>query len=174
MGSGRTTFQNRVRSPSRGGNSGQSESGQSTAADESSESDRSSRRLEKKQLALDDDLQSRISSSVTRLLSPFYCEAEALKLCPEMQTLAAKIQADAVEIASAIAKLVPDAADLLLKLELVGENRCKRWHQDYYVCRAVVSYNGESATEYVHDQFVDFWELKNCGSNDCVVKPESC
>eukprot|EP00927_Polykrikos_kofoidii_P070108 TRINITY_DN65977_c0_g1_i1.p1 TRINITY_DN65977_c0_g1~~TRINITY_DN65977_c0_g1_i1.p1 ORF type:complete len:334 (+),score=49.28 TRINITY_DN65977_c0_g1_i1:59-1060(+) len=83
--------------------------------------------------------------------------------------LANLIRNDAVEIGAVLAKLVPDILFLIVKLELIRENSCKRWHQDSYVCRAIVTYNGAS-TEYIHDDYVDFWELENCGNNDCVVK----
>ncbi|CAK0875535.1 unnamed protein product [Prorocentrum cordatum] len=56
---------------------------------------------------------------------------------------------------------------LSLKLELMS-HACLRWHQDNYVARAIVSYNC-CGTEYIHHDH-DFWELNNCGNNDCVVR----
>jgi len=82
---------------------------------------------------------------------------------------AEQVRRDAREVGVAVAGLVPTADKLILKLELMRENVCTRWHQDYYVARAIVSYNC-SGTEYIHDDHVDFWELKNCGNNACVVQ----
>lgn len=82
--------------------------------------------------------------------------------------LAAQIQNDAEEVGTAVAKLVPTADKLILKLELMQKHVCIRWHQDYYVARAIVSYNC-IGTEYVHDDYVDFYELDNCGNNDHIV-----
>jgi len=59
-----------------------------------------------------------------------------------------------------------------MKLELVGANCCTRWHQDQLVSRAIVSYNCRG-TEYVHHDGVDFWELKHCGNNDCIIRDRS-
>jgi hypothetical protein len=74
--------------------------------------------------------------------------------------LAAQIQQDAVEMGSVLAELLPEAAKLVVRLELLRDNICARWHQDNYVARAIVSYNC-SATQYVHDDFVDFQIFDN-------------
>merc|ERR1712007_339949 len=58
---------------------------------------------------------------------------------------------------------------ILIKLDIMGEFACSRWHQDYYRARALVSYNMEG-TEFLEDKNVDFWELKNCGNNNCIVR----
>eukprot|EP00418_Pyrodinium_bahamense_P095480 CAMPEP_0179045946 /NCGR_PEP_ID=MMETSP0796-20121207/18437_1 /TAXON_ID=73915 /ORGANISM="Pyrodinium bahamense, Strain pbaha01" /LENGTH=240 /DNA_ID=CAMNT_0020742363 /DNA_START=62 /DNA_END=784 /DNA_ORIENTATION=- len=86
--------------------------------------------------------------------------------------LVAQIQDDAAEIGSVVAKLVPTADKLTLKLELMNKSACFRWHQDYYVARALVSYNCVG-TEYIHDEHVNFHELNYCGNNDCVVPDRS-
>merc|ERR1712205_107439 len=61
-----------------------------------------------------------------------------------------------------------NAEQLMIRLELMSENICARWHLDNYVGRAIVSYNC-SATEYVHDDFVDFKEFENRVANEHVV-----
>merc|ERR1740121_1284600 len=66
--------------------------------------------------------------------------------------------------------LCPSAQTIDVKLEVFGENSCARWHQDHYVARAIVSYTGTVGTEYTNDANVDFWELKNCGNNACVIR----
>jgi hypothetical protein len=79
-----------------------------------------------------------------------------------------QVQRDAEEIGVTVAELIPATDKLTLQLELIRENCCTRWHQDNIVARAIVSYNC-SGTEYIHDDSVNFWELDNCGNNDCVV-----
>jgi len=75
-------------------------------------------------------------------------------------------------LAIATHKMVPQACQLMMKLELFGMNTCARWHQDHYVCRSIVSYNC-SALDYTADSNVNFWELYNCGNNDCVIHDKS-
>ncbi|CAK0875536.1 unnamed protein product [Prorocentrum cordatum] len=80
---------------------------------------------------------------------------------------AEQVREDAEDIGVAVASLLPAADRLSLKLELMS-HACLRWHQDNYVARAIVSYNC-CGTEYIHHDH-DFWELNNCGNNDCVVR----
>merc|ERR1712107_858794 len=61
---------------------------------------------------------------------------------------------------------------IVIKLDIMGENCCARWHQDSYTGRAIVSYNC-IGTEYAPDANVDFWELENCGNNKCIIKDPS-
>ena len=56
---------------------------------------------------------------------------------------------------------------------MIGANSCKRWHQDNYACRAIISYTGDTGTEYTPDENVDFHELMYCGNNDCIIKDKS-
>jgi hypothetical protein len=88
------------------------------------------------------------------------------------QSLAPQIQLDAEEICSVLVKMVPTAQRLIVKLELMGENVCGRWHQDNYVGRAIVTYNG-CGTEYVRHEDVNFWELNNCGNPDHILRDKS-
>ena len=62
------------------------------------------------------------------------------------------------------------AGVLEVKLEVAGANICKRWHQDNFVGRALTSYTGVVGTEFTRDENVDFWELNNCGNNDCIIR----
>merc|ERR1712054_710266 len=73
-------------------------------------------------------------------------------------------------IGPVVAAMLPAAPVLELKLAIFGENSCSRWHQDNYIGRAIVSYTGRSGTDYTRDSNVDFWELHNCGNNDCVIR----
>jgi hypothetical protein len=68
--------------------------------------------------------------------------------------------------------LCPASPFIEVKLEIVGENCCARWHQDTYVGRTIVSYNGIRGTDYTPDSNVDFWELENCGKNPCIIRNE--
>lgn len=110
----------------------------------------------------DDALRAMLDGAAEEILAPL----AGLDL-PE--GLAAQIRKDAAEMGVVTANLVPSAKKMSLKLELIGEMCCVRWHQDAYVSRAIVSYNLRG-TEYIHDDYVDFWELNNCGNNACVVK----
>jgi len=86
--------------------------------------------------------------------------------------LGQQIQTDAEEVGAVLATMFPDTEKLILKLELIGENCCMRWHQDYYIARAIVSYNG-CGTEYAQHDNVNFWELEHCGNNDHIVHDTS-
>lgn len=83
-----------------------------------------------------------------------------------------QIQSDIEEVGMAMAKLLPATQELQLKLELIGENCCSRWHQDHYTCRAIVSYNC-CGTDYVRHDNVNFWELENRGKNDSIIRDPS-
>lgn len=82
--------------------------------------------------------------------------------------LAKQMRRDAEEVGLVVTKLLPMVDKLILKLEIMSENCCMRWHQDNYVSRALVSYN-LVGTEYIHNEHVDFYELDHCGNNDHVV-----
>lgn len=41
---------------------------------------------------------------------------------------------------------------------------------DNFVGRCIVSYTGAIGTEFTDDSNVDFWELRNCGNNDCIIR----
>lgn len=79
-----------------------------------------------------------------------------------------QIQHDIAEVGPVMAQMLPSAEEVLIKLEIFGEHTCSRWHQDKYTCRAIITYNGHG-TDYVQHSNVDFWELKNCGNNDCIL-----
>jgi len=83
-----------------------------------------------------------------------------------------QVQRDIQEVGMAMAKMLPDAKEMILKVELMGESVCHRWHQDYYTCRAIITYNG-SGTVYAHNDNVNFWELRNCGNNDHIIRDAS-
>mmetsp|Transcript_6805 Transcript_6805/g.12068 ORF Transcript_6805/g.12068 Transcript_6805/m.12068 type:complete len:298 (+) Transcript_6805:49-942(+) len=86
--------------------------------------------------------------------------------------LAQLVSQDAQALASTTQKLVPQAEQIIMKLELFDTNSCFRWHQDWYVCRAIVSYN-LSAMDYTADSNVDFHELYNRGTNDAITHDKS-
>ena len=92
-------------------------------------------------------------------------------LCREVALpapLSQQIQIDAFSIASVLGALHADR-ELEVKLEVCGEDRCIRWHQDCFVSRAIVSYTGVEGTKYTSDSNVNFWELDNCGNADHLI-----
>lgn len=88
---------------------------------------------------------------------------------PGLEELVAQ---DAQAIASATRKLVPQAKQLIMKLELFGTSACIRWHQDHYVCRSIVSYNC-SATHYTADSNVNFHALNHGAKNEDIIHDKS-
>merc|ERR1719401_2425523 len=72
----------------------------------------------------------------------------------------------------ALARICPAADKLIVKLEIMGESCCGRWHQDAYVGRAIVSYNS-GGTVYVHHDNVNFRELHNRASNEHIIRDQS-
>jgi len=86
--------------------------------------------------------------------------------------LAMLVSQDAQALASATRKLVPQAKQLIMKLELFGTNSCLRWHTDWYVCRSIVSYNF-CALEYTADSNVDFYAFENGGENEDIIRDTS-
>lgn len=99
----------------------------------------------------------------------------ASALCSNLnlpQELSSTISTDVIRIGQTFARLLPQEPSLVVKLENIGHDNCPRWHQDYYVARAIVSYNGKG-TEYTNDANVDFWELEHCGNNACILRDKS-
>jgi len=92
--------------------------------------------------------------------------------CDLEPTLAKLLCQDAQALAVATHKILPRAKQLIMKLELFGEDVCSRWHVDRYVCRSIVSYNC-SALDYTADSNVDMIELYHGGSNEEIIRDES-
>jgi len=110
-------------------------------------------------------LETNLSKSVQQLISPL------LKL--DMPgCLIEQIQTDAQEVGATVAKMLPTAEKLIVKLEVMGEDTCSRWHQDNYVARAIITYNGRGTEMLRHDN-VNFWELEHCGNNAHIVRDNS-
>ena len=65
------------------------------------------------------------------------------------------VKADAETLAKMLMKLCPDAPFLALQLEIIGNNRCSRWHQDIYAGRMLITYTGPS-TWMADDHKVNF------------------
>jgi hypothetical protein len=80
-----------------------------------------------------------------------------------------QIQDDICAIGSIVGQICPNQKRLQVRLEIMGEGICSRWHRDRYVGRAIVTYNSH-ATQYTADKNVDFWELENCGNNKCIIR----
>jgi len=110
-------------------------------------------------------LETSLPNSVQQLVAPL------LNLgMPEC--LIQQIHTDAQEVGATVAKMLPTAEKLILKLEIMGEGICSRWHRDNYVARAIITYNG-CGTEMLRHDNVNFWELENCGNNAHIVRDSS-
>ena len=73
---------------------------------------------------------------------------------PELTELVAMVEDDAVAIATQVLATVKPP-EIILKIETMGANRCRRWHRDWYTGRVICTYNGV-ATEFQDDANVDF------------------
>eukprot|EP00933_Yihiella_yeosuensis_P031651 TRINITY_DN2521_c0_g1_i6.p1 TRINITY_DN2521_c0_g1~~TRINITY_DN2521_c0_g1_i6.p1 ORF type:complete len:273 (-),score=37.83 TRINITY_DN2521_c0_g1_i6:669-1487(-) len=114
------------------------------------------------------DLIPRLQEAGKELLEIVQGRGEAV---PE--ALGAQIKQDIVDIGTVVGALNNECPSLLVKLEVQGHNTCARWHQDNYICRAIVTYTGMGGTMYTNMSNVDMWELENCGNNDCVIYDKS-
>ncbi|CAJ1410669.1 unnamed protein product [Effrenium voratum] len=88
------------------------------------------------------------------------------------QDLMSVIRADICALGRTVASLCPWSKTFIVKLELMGEHSCPRWHRDEYCARAIVSYN-LAGTNYATEDNVDFWELDHCGNNDHIIRDAS-
>ena len=112
-----------------------------------------------------------INGDSEQLTARFQTAVDSLLATAELpEALSTQIRADACSIGCAVGTLCPTAREFELKLEIFGHNTCSRWHMDNFVGRAIVSYTGAVGTEYSRDANVDFWELKNCGNNACIIR----
>ena len=70
------------------------------------------------------------------------------------------IRRDATMLAHMLVRLCPGSGRwLTMQVEVVGRNSCTRWHQDKYVGRAIVTYNGPG-TWMVDDSSVRYDQFK--------------
>jgi len=112
-----------------------------------------------------------LTASEDLLQQRFEDAATQIAMClPE--ELAEIVHKDAKALAETTKKLVPQAQELVMKLELFGPRVCGRWHTDHYVCRSIATYNLR-ATEYTADSNVNMYELNNCGNNDHIIRDKS-
>jgi len=81
--------------------------------------------------------------------------------------LAEMIKADAVAMAMAVFQIHDGLHGLVMRLELMGHNTCGRWHQDNYVGRAIVTYNGPG-TQFQEDINVDYGLLGLSNQEGCI------
>ena len=85
--------------------------------------------------------------------------------------LSEQLLEDACSIGLSVGRMCSFARDLEVKLEIFGESTCSRWHQDSYAGRAIVSYTGITATEFVDHDDVDFYAMRNGGTNTDIIRP---
>lgn len=83
-----------------------------------------------------------------------------------------QIQQDFEQIGMVLPSLAPTASKLILKLDIMGEHVCTRWHRDHYIGRAVVSYNS-CGTMYICNDHVDMHKLTHGCDNAGIVPDES-
>lgn len=86
--------------------------------------------------------------------------------------LFAMLEDDTVAIGKSLSKL--GYPELIVKIETFGENRCARWHRDYYIGRAICTYNGV-ATEFQEDNnvnFANFESSSNAMNDKCPIDPK--
>ena len=57
-----------------------------------------------------------------------------------------------------------------VKLEVIGENMCARWHRDNYVARAITSYTGVTGTMWTPDWNIDEDNLVNGAENSDIIR----
>ena len=99
------------------------------------------------------------------------CISRILAIAALPQSLSAQITRDACEVGRVVGSLCPFAHELVVKLEIIGDSACLRWHQDNYVGRAIVSYTGSNATLYSRDSNVDFNQLQDsCGDRNKIIR----
>jgi len=79
-----------------------------------------------------------------------------------------QIMEDSCTIGEHMLEMLQDVQKFQVKLEVMTENVCSRWHTDSYIWRAIVAYSC-TGTEYMEPSNVDFWELENCGNSECVI-----
>jgi len=77
------------------------------------------------------------------------------------------VRRDAEALAEMMVRLCPEVPWLILRLEVIQNNACWRWHQDWYTGRAIVTYVGPG-TWAVDDAAVRFDRL-NAGATDGLV-----
>jgi hypothetical protein len=68
---------------------------------------------------------------------------------------------DALALTESITNMCPGVPFLMLQLEVIGHNRCSRWHQDQYAGRMIITYTGPS-TWMVNDKDVNFGMFEDC------------
>lgn len=83
-----------------------------------------------------------------------------------------QIHSDICSIGLVVGQMCTSASKLQIKVQILGDSVCSRWHQDNYVGRAIITYNSH-ATEYAADSNVDFWELEHCGNNQHIIRDTS-
>lgn len=70
-------------------------------------------------------------------------------------------------ICAALTRMVAGKSNgLELKLELIGENACKKWHHDYFTGRAIVTYCGMSGTTFCDSPSMSLDEVRNIAACD--------
>eukprot|EP01047_Picozoa_sp_COSAG01_P003753 COSAG01_NODE_115_length_25561_cov_103.183450_14_plen_327_part_00 len=83
------------------------------------------------------------------------------------------VQSDAEALAGMCVRLCPGVPWLAMRLEIVQEYSCKRWHQDCYTGRAIITYVGPG-TCAADDASVLWHQFNKGGSNRDRCVPPQC
>ena len=71
------------------------------------------------------------------------------------------IMDDMSSICAAMARVVGDKSNgFEIKIELIGENACKKWHFDYFTARSIVTYCGASGTTFCNSPAICLEEVR--------------
>lgn len=97
--------------------------------------------------------------------------ASALRLGLPAQ-VGQQLEQDFAQIGTVLQRMVPDAKQMWLKLEIMGTNACSRWHRDRYIGRAIVSYNSQG-TQFVATSNVNENHLECGGQCQDIIRDET-
>ena len=82
--------------------------------------------------------------------------------------------ADAMMMAQTLRRLCPSTPCMCIKLEIVQDNACWRWHQDSYTARCILTYVGPGTwladdKEVRFDQFNETYGMRHEESGPLIV-----
>ena len=92
---------------------------------------------------------------VPTIAGPEEIRAGCVQLVEELpESFREDIRKDAEALATLSKRLCPNAPWLTMRLEIVQEHMCSRWHQDHYISRSLITYVGPGT----------------CGADDAFVR----
>ena len=89
------------------------------------------------------------------------------------QGLSEQISSDVRTLGRAVGLLCTQCPILTVQVELIGSNMCRRWHRDYNIGRAIVSYAGsKGGTMYTDYGNVNQDQFLGGGGNEAIICDE--